>query len=261
MKNATSVFFGLALLISLGTVFSCKKDHNPPPSNVNLKKGLLLYLPFNGSFADSSGNNNPATTIGGATLTYDEHGYANSAFGATGNGEKVLITNNGSIKFDTAFTASFNFMVWDLRNQIFVGLVEHSNAHGLAFDCGLNVPGDEQFEFGAGDISNDCSKTVEQNPYNIADSTGFRVAPGSWYNVICEYHNGTITTYINGKFISSKTGAGRKALNCPNAQFIVGGWWQNDPQSINGKIDEVRFYNRVLTKEEITDLAKDFQQN
>jgi hypothetical protein len=243
--------------------FSCKKDHNNPvpPSNVNLKKGLLLYLPFNGNFADSSGNANPSVAVGGASLTYDEHGYANSAFGGTGSGERLLVTNNGSIKIDTAFTASFNFMIYDNRNQIFMSLVQSDNANGFSFDCGLNVPGNEQFEFGVGDITRSCGTIGDKNPNNVEDSTGFHPVPGSWYNAIIAYHSGTVYTYVNGKLVSSKKGTGTQVPNCPNAQFIVGSWWAGDPQSINGKLDELRFYNRTLNNEEIAELSKDFQQN
>ena len=44
-----------------------------PDPTVNLTKGLLLYLPFSGNIADSSGNNNP-TLASGSVLTYDAHG-------------------------------------------------------------------------------------------------------------------------------------------------------------------------------------------
>ncbi|HLZ88081.1 MAG TPA: hypothetical protein VKQ52_12590, partial [Puia sp.] len=110
------VFSGLLVL------FSCTKNANPTPpihdtvtvikndttkltdtlyaskpdTTVNLTKGLLVYLPFSGNIADSSGNGNPTQAVG-SVLTYDAHGYANSAFGGTGNGEKVIVTNNGSI--------------------------------------------------------------------------------------------------------------------------------------------------------------------
>ena len=66
----------ISLLITLN--FSCKKNPpspSPHDNNVNLKKGLLLYLPFDGNIADSSGNNNTVQSAGGGVLTYDEHGY------------------------------------------------------------------------------------------------------------------------------------------------------------------------------------------
>jgi hypothetical protein len=77
----------------------------------NLKNGLVLYLPFNGSFADSSGLGNIVTAVGGATLDYDMHGYAQSAFSATGAGERLVVANNGSYKVDTAFSVSLDFMI------------------------------------------------------------------------------------------------------------------------------------------------------
>src|SRR6185369_13332776 len=36
----------------------------PPTPIADLRRGLLLYLPFNGSIADSSGNNNPTQIVG-----------------------------------------------------------------------------------------------------------------------------------------------------------------------------------------------------
>ncbi|HEY4209455.1 MAG TPA: LamG domain-containing protein [Puia sp.] len=258
----TSLLIVTCLLLVFCTTFSCKKSQPEPPKptdSVHLNTGLLLYLPFNGNFADSSGNGNQYTAIGGAALTYDEHGYANSAFGGTGAGERLLVTNNGSIKFDTAFSLSFDVMVNDLRNQVFFSLVQSSNAHGFTFDCGLNVPGDEQYEVGVGDITRSCDDIGDKNPNNVEDSTGFHLVPGSWYNIISIYHRGAVTTYVNGRLVSSKQGTGTKALNCPDAQFIVGSWWAGGPESINGKLDEVRFYNRTLNKEEIATLAQHFQ--
>src|ERR1700722_20020237 len=58
----------------------------PPDPTVNLNKGLLLYLPFNGNINDSSGNNNPTAEVGGTALTTDAHGYDNHAFGSNGTG-------------------------------------------------------------------------------------------------------------------------------------------------------------------------------
>src|SRR5579872_119602 len=88
-----------------------------PDPTVDLTKGLLLYLPFSGSIADSSGNKNPTTALNGASLTYDTHGYANQAFGANGTNQVILVTNNGSIKFDTAWSVSLDFMTTDLTSR------------------------------------------------------------------------------------------------------------------------------------------------
>jgi len=77
MKTVLSV----SILLMMGFVFSCIKRTIPikPPTvpvPLTLKTGLLLYLPFNGSMSDSSGNNNPTVALNGVALTADEHGNA-----------------------------------------------------------------------------------------------------------------------------------------------------------------------------------------
>jgi hypothetical protein len=41
---------------------------------------------------------------------------------------------------------------------------------------------------------------------------------------------------------------------------MIGGWWKSDIVSIDGKIDEVRLYKRLLTDCEIAKLAETFKQ-
>src|SRR5579871_822335 len=106
-SNPTPPVHDTVTVVKNDTLYATKTD-----STVNLTKGLLVYLPFSGNIADSSGNNNPTAAIG-TPLTYDAHGWANNAFGSAGDGTEVVVTNNGSIKFDTAFSVSFAFMVND----------------------------------------------------------------------------------------------------------------------------------------------------
>ena len=130
------------------------------PSDVNLNNGLLLYLPFNGNFADSSGNGNTTTAIGGATLAYDEHGDSARAFGGTGNGERLLVTNNGSIKFDTAYSASVDFMIRAYTNyQTILSMVSNVSGLGPSFIIGANTAGMGNFNFGAVDSTSSCDSS------------------------------------------------------------------------------------------------------
>jgi hypothetical protein len=251
---------GLALLGSIGctktpppvhdTVTVIKKDTltdtiyaTKPDPTVNLKNGLLVYLPFSGNIADSSGNNNPTRAVG-SVLAYDAHGYANSAFGATGNGEKIYVTNNGSIKFDTAFSVSFGFMVNDGRKSTFACFVNPANAYAPSFNIGVTIPNLPYFGFGTGDI---------------ADTTSLIPVTGAWYNAVCIYHKGGAKIYINGKLAAFQQGIGTQANLCPASQLIIGAWWDGDPQGMNGKIDNFRLYNRVLTTNEIAILSSSYQ--
>ena len=231
-----------------------------PDPTVNLTQGLLLYLNFSGNIADSSGNNNPTTAVG-SVLTYDEHGYANSAFGGSGS-QWIYVTNNGSIQFDTAWSISLAFMVNDNRLETFISMVDPTNGEGPTFNFGTAVSSPNYYlACGTGDATTDCSSVAPVNNYNITDTTYWLPNPGSWYKAVVIYHKGTIQTYINGTLISTKIGSGSAALLCPNSQVIIGNFCiiGGVSQPMNGKMDNVRMYNRVLTPHEIVALSANYQ--
>jgi len=303
MRPAKLISFAAVFTCSILVFFSCVKNSNPvppvhdtvtvvkhdttvkndtlygvkPDSTVNLTKGLVLYLPFNGSFADSSVYHSAVTAIGGATLDYDMHGYANSAFNATGAGERLVVANTGAYKVDTAFSVSLDFMMrssayyyggYDFSGlQVFLSIVNVSTGTGPTFDLGMTIPTSPQyFAFGvSGAQGNDCSGYGANGAYNISDTTQFTPQLGAWYNAICVYQKNTVSIYINGKLMSTQSNPNvSSALFCNDANFVIGGWWNggnSGNENLRGKLDEVRFYNRVLTPHEITYLARNFQIN
>jgi hypothetical protein len=259
--NVLAPFVILAALCST-LVFSCKKDDTPvhPPTDstniADLKKGLLVYLPFNGNIADSSGNNNPTQIVGtGAGLTYDIHGYANSAFGGDGTSGRIEVTNNGSIKFDTAFSVSLSFMERTISgHQVLASLVKVADGKGPSFLIGNSMITSPNLWFGAPNVTCD-----DYGTHVGTDTTDFIPQPESWYNLICTFRKGTLRVYVNGNLIDQTTGLNYNSYVCPDAKFVVGGWWSGDPISINGKIDNVRLYNRELNGDEIATLSQYYQ--
>lgn len=278
MKSKILTAAILCSAVLMAFVLSCTKNTNPTPPvhdtvtvtvtdtlygtkpdpTVNLTKGLLLYLNFSGNIADSSGNNNP-TYATGNVLTYDAHGYANNAFGATGNGERIYVTNNGSIQFDTSYSISLAFMVNDGRTAAYISMVNPTNGYGPSFILGTDLPGSPYLSMGAEDISTGCNQAGVTNSQSIGDTTNFTPVPGSWYNLVAIYHTGTIKIYINGTLISTKVGQGTQADLCPNSQILIGAWWNGQPLSMNGKLDNIRLYNRQLTPHEIIALSSNYQ--
>ena len=293
---------GLFGIIVLALSTSCNKNTNPGPpvhdtvtvikkdttrltdtliqkiDTPDLKTGLVLYLPFNGSFADSSGLNQTVTPLNGAALGYDMHGYANSAFHSTGAGTVLQVTNNGSYAVDTAFSVSFDFKIdtnavfyggYNFSGLMaFVSIIDYNTGNGPTFVAGLGVPASPQyFDFGVNGSAGACSGTGAGNPTSVNDTTNFIPQVGAWYNTICIYSHGTIYVYVNGKLVSQKTGSGTSVLFCPNASLIVGGWWNGTSggaptvENMRGEMDELRFYNRTLNAKQIAWLSRNFQLN
>jgi hypothetical protein len=246
----------------------------PPPNDTpNLTNGLVLYLPFtNGSMADSSGFNNTVTAVGGATLGYDMHGFAQSAFTSNGDGQYLMIGNNGSITFDTAFSLSLDFMIRSVPDFNGIGvpglmtlasLVNVSNGDGPMLHVGMvgyaegGVP--QPMDIGINGAANGCTTYGAGGPAQENDTTTWLPQVGAWYNLIVTFSSGSLNLYINGQNISSKTTDYTALLNCPDANFVIGGWWAGDPECINGEIDEVRVYNKTLSAQQIAWLARNFQ--
>lgn len=285
----------LAGITALAIFFACNKASNPqptvydtvtvtktdtlvlPPVNdtPNLTEGLVIYLPFNGSFADSSGNNNIVTPLGGAALGYDLHGYANSAFISSGNGARLVVANNGSYAVDTAFSISFDFVVRSNTYYVgngnytgqmcFLSIVDTSDGQGSTFICGLTSPTSLQdFTFLVNGSSSNCDNPANNNPQDTVEITGFAPQIGSWYNAICIFTKGKESVYINGQLVGISTTPDQATLFCPNTNFIVGAWWSgggnpSNLESLNGELDEVRMYNRTLTAQQIAWLSRNFQ--
>jgi hypothetical protein len=86
------------------------------------------------------------------------------------------------------------------------------------------------------------------------------IQSGRWYNITATFGSGVQRIYVDGVLESSKTRTFNTAKKCDNADLLIGGWWKNDIVSIDGKLDEVRLYNRVLSDCEIDGLAKVFNQ-
>lgn len=77
---------------------------------------MIAYYPFNGNTNDESGNNNhPFRNTG--NLSFDEHGKPNNALNLAGNGQKMVINNNGKISFSTDLSISFNVMIRSFARQ------------------------------------------------------------------------------------------------------------------------------------------------
>ncbi len=251
----------LTLCVFLSIFFSCKKESGSitqPTSDVDLTKGLLAWYPFNGNTNDASGNANNGIITGGGSLSYDQHGYSSSAFNCNGSPDRIVINNNGSIKFDTAFSVSLHVMIRSFGRQDFISLANNSSGKGVTFAVGTNMIGSNNLNFGVVNASVSCDE-FNTSATTTDNTSSFELQPESWYNIICIFSNGVLTNYVNGKLISSKTSPDKTANVCPDAQLIIGGWIQQDPASLIGKIDEVRLYNRGLNADEIGELAKNFQ--
>jgi hypothetical protein len=188
---------------------------------------------------DSAGSNNG--TITGATWT---SGVIGGALSFNGSGDYVNVGNTVMHNL-----AKGTFTAWVFP----VNLSSVCGGYNFAYVIGVN--GDSGGELGFrvnGDGSGWCS--VKNNVTNgyLAFPAG-SIATGGWYHVAMTWDGTYWKVYINGVQKDSKTFS-QGTSSASNTALIGKGW---DGCSWNGTIDDVRFYNRALSAEEVLLLFDD----
>jgi hypothetical protein len=90
-----------------------------------------------------------------------------------------------------------------------------------------------------------------QSPASIQDNATF--ATGGWYNVIYTYGGNVAKLYVNGTLVDSSVVNSPAAFTTQDL-FIGKHGDPVYPYYVNGVIDEVRIYNRVICAGEVATL-------
>jgi gliding motility-associated-like protein len=232
------IFPLVALLISYFSFAQvCSKSQLP----ANLQNGLVAFYPFCGNANDESGNGNNGT-VNGATLTTDRFGNLNSAYSFSGN--TISVPYKSYLSFSDNKKFSVSIWIYTSVNNItthYIGMRQPgsktqfwqlytpvtSAVKGIAFQSFTN-----------GNILGASSQN-QQIPLNV------------WSNLVGTYDNGVWKLYLNGILIQSSTST-LAFNNDINAPLTIGNSGNFEP--FNGRLDDVRIYNRALTECEVQQL-------
>jgi hypothetical protein len=265
---------GFALTISILSIFSCTKSDLSPeqrgsqvnlhststvttvlPGSVNLHLGLLGYWSFTGNAKDSS-EYGAHGVVSKATLTTDRKGKKNSAYYFDGKkNTNITIKPTTFLSLRGDFTISSWFLTysditWEGRIQMIVSKM----GDGIGQPSG--------YTYGLWGSNGSPMVNFQANPYNNSmtyptGNTGV-VSKNKWYNLIVTYHKATSTLsyYLNDKLIDTKKLTFSFLLT--DNPLVIGEQLTsyNVNRNFHGKIDEVRIYNRVLFRNEITAIYK-----
>lgn len=209
----------LLALTAIGFI-QCKKDKDTvaPP---DLRKDLLAYFRLNGDFDDSA--KNVATQFGGFLSSIkNRHGYSNRAMSFNGG----LFSFGASGLPANPLTISLWIKVNDLQMEGYL-ILPNEKAFGIYQDkskLGLSISTPETAT-ALGEISTD------------------------WTHFAGTYNGSDIKTYINGKLASTVRHPGY-----PDVSNLINMGAAEIPEW-KGALDDIRFYQRVLSDEEIKILS------
>ena len=218
----------------------------------SLDKGLLNYYPFNGNAKDESGNKNDGK-VKGATLTPDRHGKKDSAYQFDGKDDSLLLEKPVFQRGFSSYTISCWVLV-DEKHQPNATIITDRHGSSCNYKYWIRLGEGEKvaslvwamFDESVGSTGVDGNKIL---------------SPGIWYSVtyVFDSEKGVMKMFLNGKKegeavnkeIWSRT-ANPTYIGCLHgcqkygAKAPVAFW--------AGCIDDVRFYNRALSEQEIKSL-------
>jgi hypothetical protein len=206
--------------------------------------GLVCYYPFNGDASDNSGNSNNGT-VHGATLTADRFGNQNSAYGFNGISDYIEVGNSETFPQD-AITICF----WLNRESIIpVGLENYiSKEHAF-----------QSYEYPNSKLASGLYKGTP-GFWSSYESTVSLQNNSEWVFYAFTFDNFTHmgNIYINGLLDSTFTEYSQEAIVRESTYpMYIGRNGSSEVYFINGKMDDIRIYNRALTQTEILSLKNE----
>ncbi len=209
-------------------------------SGSSLNNGLVGMWSFNSKdlsdkVYDRSGNGNDGYVNGRATSTLKTIGKVGQALDFDGTADYVYLGTPASLFPTSAITMS----AWIRPDQLASASQIVSNDDALTISNQMRTQG----------TGIRCSIS------NTTSTQGSTLVVDEWAHVACVYDGANIINYINGVNVGSSALTG--SISYPNSNtepWRIGRRGDAAPGYFNGRIDEVRIYDRALTASEMKQL-------
>ncbi|MBN2461733.1 MAG: LamG domain-containing protein [Candidatus Cloacimonetes bacterium] len=205
---------------------------------------LALYT-FSGNASDQSVYNNDGT-VHGAVLTSDRYGNPDCAYYFDGEDDYIDIGNDASLKPYFPMTISGWVNISESTCQVFFTNNYDDDIYNGIW-IGISPDGYAEVSYGdGGDISANSRRTKTGTTY---------IEPGIWYHIVGVLHDEWhMKLYLNGQIDTGIYTGFTFILNYSDGPGNIGrkdGSSYSPPLYFHGIIDDIVFYNRALTEEEI----------
>lgn len=269
----TSLF---AILLMALVFTSCKKDEATPTPDTStptptLNASRLLHLMFSNNLTDASATNATSTTAQG-TFIADASNTANSAYYLAGGnkltynlatypafkvGETTDFSISIKVKFDTTYLYN-QYIASPAPKQKYATFFEIGEGAYLRYVC-LGNPKNKKIEFWvrkAGNVYFGTEIPIQNT--TTASLNGWNHT--GWNTITINYRRAPadMSFYFNGVFVGRNTEVGFANANMDFSgtnQILSFGSGNVANQSWQGSMDNAYIFNRVLTDQEITQIA------
>lgn len=213
---------------------------------------LVAFYSFEGNAEDSTDNNNDGVVTGPTSTT----GIIGSAYQFNGiEGERIRVPDDTSLDFSNAFTLAGWFNFGDDIGS--ARLIAKEGVFGWSYRL-LTL---DNGAFGFSDGLLIQINGVDINGTHISASTGFfdgelqlKNYKNQWVHIASTFDASTLDLFINGNRVSSAASS-VVSIHDKNTGLGIGAA-ADGRFPFDGRIDEVKLFNYVLTDNEIEDLAE-----
>jgi hypothetical protein len=216
--------------------------------------GLIAYFPFEGNADDSTGNGNNGTVYG-ATFAADRFGNTNSAYSFDGTDDYIDLGSTLGFTDGDSISISAWVKVDTISPDIaqIVSNYDRTLTKGIMLDT-YNNTGSYLGNFRAHNVrfNNNYFARISANPPDTE----------SWYHLVGVFKgDGTTYLYVNNteEINTFFDGTINSSSHFSDKNFVIGrqAHYSSQERFFNGLIDDVRIYNRALTKAEVETLFLD----
>ena len=222
----------------------------PPPIVPGGSLGLVAYYPFNGNARDESGNGNDGLPVGALPAT-DRFGKTNSCYAFNGGSDYLVIPDAPSLDMSGAITVSAWFYLNSLPHD--PPNVYGISAYGIAVK-GADAEGPMDWALV---VANDRLRAhLSAGGQWVYGDSKTAVAPQSWQHVLMTYDGAKMTCYLNGELTGQVIVSGN--LQVSHEPVRLGAYAPVHGTAskcfLDGRVDDVRLFNRALSREEASAL-------
>lgn len=220
------------------------KSRGAAPNNPTTLNGLVAWWKFNGNGTSDVGSY--PVTLTGTTFGNNRQDEANKAIVANGTSNSIASSTSNSLS-PSSLTISMwvKPVAWNSSNA--TALITKRSA----------AAGTDGFIFGYLTSSNalflDCGGVSQRW------MPGYTPPLNSWTHLTITCTSGKVELFVNGVPRSNRTSNNTSAINSTGALTIADDSVSTNNYRLNGSLDDVRIYNRVLTNDEILQVAGESQ--
>jgi len=231
--------------VGIGTTTPRNPLHVTTPAVYSdVTTNLQLYLPFNDSTNDISGNNKVITTIGSIS-------YVNSVYDTLG--KAVNISNPGSSPAPTNYIQCASPTLQVPLSFTFWMYIPSSIASGEMFSLCDGTGGLSTQNINMDIVNNQIFTYIALPSYwSVAGLSSPILQNSTWYHIALTITSTWVCTlHVNGVAYHQLTGTANFA-STTKSQFVwIGRQGDGITRGFNGYVDEFRMYNRALSIQEI----------